>query len=321
MAFKSGLAVCYGLAVCDVLIPNIARDTFQQEITRIPQFTYSTGGDAINEAVTLVKLGHRVKLMSVVGKDLFGDFILKQGSAFGVDMDGVSRHEHLPTTVSLVCIHPDGERSFIINHGADNAISEECIDFNAVKEADVVSVGSAFSCESLTESLPRLLRTAKDNGAFTCVDLIRGSGTHTVSDMKEFLPYTDFLFPNYEEGSYFTGEKQLHRMAKKFTDLGASHVIIKVGGQGCHLFDKSGGSVHVPPFAVENFKDTTGAGDNFAAGFIAGLLEGKSPVDCAWFANAVAACSVQYIGAAGLSGRSEVEALISRQKEHTDTMA
>lgn len=321
MVFKPGLAVCYGLAVCDVLIPNVRRDAFQEEITRIPQFTCSTGGDAINEAVALVKLGHRVKLMSVVGKDLFGDFILKQGRSFGVDMEGVWRHEHLPTTVSLVFIHPDGERSFIINHGADNAISKDCIDFNAVKEADVVSVGSAFSCDSLTESLPRLLKTAKDNGAFTCVDVIRGSGEHTVSDMKEFLPYTDFLFPNYEEGCYFTGETQLDRMAKKFTDLGASHVVIKTGGQGCHLFDQDGGSIHVPPFVVEDFKDTTGAGDNFAAGFIAGLLEGKSPVECARFANAVAACSVRYIGAAGLSGRGEVESLISCQKEHADTIA
>ena len=315
MAFKAGLAVCYGLAVCDILIPNIDRNTFDQEITRIPNFCCSTGGDAINEAVTLAKLGHQAKLMSVVGKDLFGDFIMKQGTQFGVDMGGVFRHEMLPTTVSLVCIHPDGERSFIVNCGADNAISRDCIDYHVVSQADVVSVGSAFSCESLTSSLPELLARAKEYGARTCVDLIRGGGEHSLSEMKEFLPYTDFIFPNYEEGSYFTGETELHLIAKRFTDLGASHVIIKNGSRGCDLFYKNGDSVHVPGFVIQNFQDTTGAGDNFVAGFIAGLIEGKNPVDCALYANAVAACSVRYVGAAGLRGREEVESLIAEQKE------
>ncbi|MFA7196903.1 MAG: PfkB family carbohydrate kinase, partial [Anaerovoracaceae bacterium] len=69
---------------------------------------------------------------------------------------------------------------------------------------------------------------------------------------------------------------------------------------------------HIPGYAVEDAIDTTGAGDNFAAGFIAALMEGKAPEDCARFANAVAACSVRYVGASGLTGRAEVEALLAR---------
>ena len=63
-------------------------------------------------------------------------------------------------------------------------------------------------------------------------------------------------------------------------------------------------------FQIDDVKDTTGAGDHFAAGFIAGLMEGKSPVECARFANAVAACSIRYVGTTGLAGREEVEALL-----------
>ncbi|NCB41257.1 MAG: sugar kinase [Clostridia bacterium] len=309
MSISNKIAVCYGLAVCDVLIPGISHDTFKSEITRVPEFTYSTGGDALNEAITLARLQHKVKLISLVGDDLFGDFIITRGNLCGVDMSGVLKHPHLPTTVSLVCMHPDGERNFIINHGADNAISSECLNFDVIKGASVVSVGSAFSCDGLTESLPELLKTAKDSGSFTCVDVIRGAGEHSVREMKDFLPFTDFLFPNYEEAAYFTGETELSRIAEKFLDLGVSCVVIKVGSDGCHLFFKNKKSVHIPGFRVKNLKDTTGAGDNFAAGFIAALMEEKDIAECARYANAVAACSVRYVGAAGIRGRSEVDAL------------
>lgn len=312
MADSEKFAVCYGLAVCDVLIPGIDEDALKSEIIRVPEFTYSTGGDALNEAVTLAKLNHKVKLMSFVGDDPFGDFIISRGTHIGIDMSGVLKHPHLPTTVSIVCVHPDGERNFIINYGADNDISSGCIDFDAVKQASVVSVGSAFSCDSLTESLPRLLKTAKDNGAFTCVDVIRGAGEHHIDEMKAFLPFTDFIFPNYEEAAYFTRETGLSNIAGKFLDFGVSCVVVKAGCDGCHLFFKDGQSAHVRGFSVKNLKDTTGAGDNFAAGFIAALMEGKSSIECARYANAVAACSVGYIGAAGLTGRDEVEALYGR---------
>lgn len=311
---KQGTAICYGLAVCDVLIPGISRDAFHSETTRIPSFSYNTGGDAINEAITLVKLGHQARLMSLVGRDLFGDFILQQGTQAGVDMGGVGRHPNLPTTVSLVCIHPDGERSFIINHGADNALSEDCIDWTALKDADVVSVGSAFSCAGLTRALPKLLRVAKENGITTCVDVIRGPDGATKDAMEAFLPYTDYIFPNYDEGCWFSGETELDRIARCFIGMGARHVVIKAGREGCYLFDSAGRQDHIPGYAVEDAIDTTGAGDNFAAGFIAALMEGKAPVACADFANATAACSVRYIGASGLTGRKEVEALMAQQR-------
>ncbi len=310
---KRGKAICYGLAVCDVLIPGIPRDALCSETTRVPSFSYHTGGDAINEAIALVKLGHQASLMSFVGRDLFGDFILEEGVRAGVDMSAVLRHPSLPTTVSLVCIHPGGERSFIINHGADNALSEACIDWTALDDAEVVSVGSAFSCSGLTRSLPNLLQTAKSRGIITCVDVIRGPDPAARTEMQAFLPYTDYIFPNYEEGCWLTGESELDRIAGCLTEMGARHVVIKTGKSGCHLFGPRGEYHAISGFSVDDAKDTTGAGDNFAAGFIAGLLEGKAPRECARFANATAACSVRYIGACGLTGRQEVEARLMPQ--------
>lgn len=308
---KKKKALCYGLAVCDVLIPGVPREAFQKETTRIDRFTYSTGGDAINEAMTLVKLGHQARLMSLVGQDLFGDFILARGEEAGVDMDSVQRHPDLPTTVSLVCIHPDGERSFILNRGADNAISLDTVDWQALEEADLLAVGSAFSAPSLTAALPALLQAARDRGLPTCVDMLQGPGQVTPRDMESFLPYADYIFPNYEEGCFFTGEREPARIAARFQAWGASGVVLKVGREGCHLFERGGRHTYVPGFVPLTLKDTTGAGDNFAAGFMAGLLEGLPPEACATLANATAACSVGYVGATGLKGRAEVERMLA----------
>lgn len=264
----------------------------------------------MNEAVALVKLGHTAKLASLVGNDLFGEYIRQRGTEAGVDMSGLSSDTDLPTTVSLVCIHPDGERSFIVNRGADNAISEVCVSKDMLKAADVFAVGSAFCTQKLTQSLPALLRMAKNEGAITCVDVMRGGDADIKSTAKEFFPYTDFVFPNYEEGCWLTGETDVMRIGAALIDMGAGHAIVKTGKHGCHVFDQNGNHAHVPGFAIDDVKDTTGAGDHFAAGFIAAIMEGKSPAECARFANAVAACSVRYVGTTGLSGRGEVEALL-----------
>ena len=310
MKFKNGIALWHVMAVSDVLIPGLPRDAFSEETTRIPRFYYSTGGDAMNEAVALVKLGHRAKLYSLVRADLFGDYVLKSGRDAGVDMLGVARDSDLPTTVSLVCIHPDGERSFIVNEGADNAICETCFDMDALKAADVMSVGSAFCAQSLTGSIAGLLKAAKDAGVTTCVDVMRGPDPDAKSAARKFLPYTDFVFPNYDEGCWLTDETELDRIGASLLSMGAGHAVVKTGRDGCHVFAQNGEHTHVLGFQIDDVKDTTGAGDHFAAGFIAALMEGKSPVECARFANAVAACSIRYVGTTGLAGREEVEALL-----------
>ncbi|HAI4663818.1 TPA: sugar kinase, partial [Escherichia coli] len=87
-------------------------------------------------------------------------------------------------------------------------------------------------------------------------------------------------------------------------------VVIKTGKDGC--FIKRGDmTMKVPAVAGITAIDTIGAGDNFASGFIAALLEGKNLRECARFANATAAISVLSIGATtGVKNRKLVEQLL-----------
>ncbi len=88
-----------------------------------------------------------------------------------------------------------------------------------------------------------------------------------------------------------TGKETLDEIADCFLACGVKTVVIKTGKDGC--FIKRGDmTMKVPAVAGITAIDTIGAGDNFASGFIAALLEGKNLRECARFANATAAISV-----------------------------
>ncbi len=308
-------AVCFGIACLDLLVPGLDPADFSKETIRVGDFSYSTGGDAINEAVTLAKLGHEPILMTVLADDAMGHVLTDLAEKAGVGMGAVKRSQTHQTAVSIVCVHPDGERNFIVNDGSDNEIGADTVDWEAAAKAQVFCVGSAYGAKGLTECLPEVLKKAKSLGLTTCVDIMIGSeyvGLESEADPGAFLQYADYIFPNRSEARWMTGESEPDAMAEKLLDMGCGCVVLKDGENGCVLCRKGPESlrkIFVPAIRCE-VVDTTGAGDNFLAGFTAGLLEGLDDESCAKLATATASASVRYIGAAGLKNRAEVEEIL-----------
>ena len=315
-----GKAVCFGIACLDILVPGLDPSEFTKETIRLDDFSYSTGGDAINEAVTLRKLGHEPILMTMLADDAMGRLLADLGRSHGVNMDCVKTAVTHQTAVSIVCVHKDGERNFIVNNGSDNEIGEDTADWDAAKDAGVFCVGSAYGARGLTECLPAVLKKAKELGLTTCVDIMIGSeyvGKESEADPAAFLKYADYVFPNLSEAEYMTGETKPDAMAGKLLAMGAACVVLKDGENGCCLYRIAGGAILRKTFipAIRcSVVDTTGAGDNFLAGFAAGLLEGRSDEECARLATATASASVRYLGAAGLKDRAEVEEILKEWK-------
>jgi sugar/nucleoside kinase (ribokinase family) len=102
----------------------------------------------------------------------------------------------------------------------------------------------------------------------------------------------------------------LEEISEILLDAGVKHVVIKTGKDGCYI--RSSTECHcVPSYSKANRVDTTGAGDNFAAGFIVGILDGLSLLECGQFANGVASVSIQTVGATtGVQNRQQVYALM-----------
>ena len=136
-----------------------------------------------------------------------------------------------------------------------------------------------------------------------------------LEDITEALSYVDYFFPNFEEASEMTGETDEAKVADKLYACGVKNVIMKIGKRGCYIRNADGAMI-VPACKGVTAIDTIGAGDNFASGFITGLLEGKDIRECAIYANCTAAVSVQYVGATGgVTDKAIVDKMLAKYRE------
>ena len=146
-------------------------------------------------------------------------------------------------------------------------------------------------------------------------DMIMPRLGETLDDIAGALQYVDYFFPNYDEACLMTGEKDETKVADKLFSYGIKNVVMKIGTRGCYIRNKDGVMI-VPACKGITAVDTIGAGDNFASGFIAALLQGKDIKECGEYANCTAAIAVQHPGAtSGVQNRQMVEDMLKKYKE------
>jgi sugar/nucleoside kinase (ribokinase family) len=306
---KNGV-VCIGLAVADILARPVDPALLNQELTLTDEISLAVGGDAFNEAHALAHLGIPVKLMATVGLDFWGDFIIKNGNEAGIDMKHVICNHAHPTTVSIVLIQHDGERNFLCSIGASMHFMMETLDMPSIRKAKVVSLASLYQNPGMNKAFLAAAKTAKEAGAIITLDFAEGLDINTLKSQRELLSLVDFVFPNYDQGSIMTGEKSLDKIAGVFLKFGVKNVVIKTGKNGCYI-QNANEKLSIPTYKNAKCLDTTGAGDNFAAGFIYGLYNDLPLRECAAYANAVASVSIQYVGAGGVKSLQEVEDMMA----------
>nr|WP_305181727.1 sugar kinase [uncultured Schaedlerella sp.] len=309
-------AVCVGAAIVDIPLQPVNRDMFEIESFPLQQISMTIGGDAINEATIMSRLGHRIGLMSMVGRDAVGNFIIEHCEKNGIDYSGIKVREGIDTSINVGLVTADGERTFVTNrNGSLWKMTIDDVDLSRLKEARLLSLASIFNNPLLDcQALVKIFQEAKAQDMIICADMIKARLGETLDDIREALGYVDYFFPNYDEACLMTEETELEKIADKFLDCGIQHVVIKTGRKGCYIKSQDGSVLEVPAMKGITAIDTIGAGDNFASGFITAILEGKSLKECAEFANVTASISVQSIGATtGVQKREQVD---ERLKEY-----
>lgn len=307
--------VCIGVVLVDLPLGPLDEEVFHKETTMVKRIGLTTGGDALNEAVILARLGKRPALMGQVGTDMLGDSIVKRCEEEGVDHSRLRRDPGTDTRINVVVIGKDGQRHFVkAQNAGSGGFLQKDIDFDFILKAKAVSLASIF-CSKLRdpETIGKILRTARENQIITFADMVPMTGGETIGDIAEALPYLDYFLPNREEAAMLTGLADPDEMADCLLQYGIKNVVIKLGREGCLIKNRQG-RYHIPAFPAEAV-DTTGAGDNFAAGFITAVLDGMEPGDCGLFANAVAAASTESVGAVGgVKDRLQVESRMGKNK-------
>lgn len=305
--------ICIGIAGADVLIRGVDLNTsFSGETKLAEAVEMEIGGDAANEAITLAHLGVDVQLMSGVAEDGAGSFIKERIRQAGISPDQlIPLPEGVASALNVILVQPDGERNFI-NTGAPAEGWKP--DLTKLSGAKIVSLAS-FGLPPFTDSdtCLKVASEAKGQGKLVCADMVHTQAC-TLEMIRPALAFVDYFFPNEEEARAMTGRDSLDEIADTFLKCGVGHVIIKLGRRGCFIKSPQFRAM-VPAYECGTVVDTTGAGDNFLAGFISELLQGKSVSECCRFACAVAAVSIQTQGATtGVSSREQVEQAILRMK-------
>lgn len=301
--------VCLGMAVVDVLIKGLETDNAINEDTVADSISMETGGDALNQSIVISKLGNKSSLISLVGDDYFGRFIKEQCDKFNIEHNGITISNRCSTSTSVVCINNNGERNFISHkNGSVNAFSIDDIDLKMLDESvKILSIGSLCSNDVLDKNAyKKIFEHAKSKGITIVADMVNNIDKHKFEDLKDVLYYIDYLVPSKEEVEKYTGIKDPSEGAYEFYKMGVKNIIVKLGKEGSLVYCDTFKGI-VPAYKV-NTVDTTGAGDNFVAGFISALLDDKTLLRSVKFASAVAALSVQEIGAQkGVKDKTQVD--------------
>jgi sugar/nucleoside kinase (ribokinase family) len=251
------------------------------------------GGSAAITAVAAARLGLRVALVAAVGDDPAGELMLSLLASAGVDTSAVLVRPGLPTGMTTV-----------LSTGADRAILTAPGAMTSLTAADVPTLGarhlhvsSYFLLErSLGPGLAGLLAAARRRGLTISLDTnydpARRWGDRL---LRAALAETDVFLPNEAEALGISGESDVGKAAAALSALGVRSLVIKLGARGA-LCGPDGPLVSVP--TVEPV-DTTGAGDCFNAGLIAGLLDGLDLPHAAALGCAVGAASTAAAGGTG----------------------
>ena len=302
-----------GAAVQDLFVGPVSRKLFEKGSVPARNMGYSCGGDALNEAVFLSRLGKRTELITLLGKDDPSEMIFKCLKENDISIGKVTVSKDVVTSMNIVLIDEDGERYFITNPDSSlRKLSKEHILPHIDHMGDIVSFASIFVSSSLSiTDMTEIFKAIKEKtGRILVADMTTAKNGEKIEDLEPLLGYVDYIIPNDKEAALLTGESDPYESAASFVEHGAKCVIIKCGKDGC-IYEDGKNRGTIPCYPAKAI-DTTGAGDSFVSGFIYGLSEGMSIPDCCRYGCAVASTVVEKMGSQ--NGITDIEEVNRRFK-------
>lgn len=313
-ADKTFDCVLCGSCVVDMLVRPVPLDApiGGGKLVQVDPIEMTTGGIVSNTGIALSRLGMRVAAFSLVGDDEWATVIRSRYHQHGIDTQRLLTREGGATSTTAVLVDPSGERSFAHCVGAPKQMTKalflEHLDLFA--QSRMTLIGYYSLMPNLESDLAEVLAAIRETGCQTALDAAGDGGT--MQPLDALLPHLDVYVPSLAEATHQTGKTEPEEIIDTFRACGAPGLLgVKLGAEGALLSRQAGQYVKIdqvpPPGPV---LDTTGAGDCFYAGLLAGLLRGQPDHDAGRLAAATGACCVTKLGAsAGLRDYAETARL------------
>ena len=267
-----------------------------------------SGGSAANSMAGVAAMGGSAGFIGQVAKDQLGLIFEHDMHALGVRFDTPPLLDGPPTGRCLILVTPDGQRTMNTSPGASHELSREALDRQLIASASILFLegylfGPAKPRAAMMEAID-VAHGADRQVAFTLSESVCIAGRKESFSEMIGSGGVDLLFCNVDEARQLTGrtdlEASLDELAAKVPTL-----VITKGPDGA-IGLEDGERVAIPAAPVRQVVDTTGAGDLFAAGFLAARCKGASLERCLWTGAIAAGEVIQQYGARPISNLKEL---------------
>ncbi len=275
----------------DLIVRGDVVPEFGQVEKLVDDFSVCAGSSSGIFAAAAAKMGLRVLYVSRVGDDLFGRFLIEAMERAGVDSRFIVRDPAIKTGVGIL-LSKGEDRAMLTYLGSIAAVTEADIHPEHLTMARHLHVSSPFLLTGLRPAMPELMRAAKEVGMTVSLDT--NWDPQQRWELPGFYDHLDLFLPNESELKAITGRRDLEgaiaEMAQRVPLL-----VVKRGQKGA-IAVRGEERLDLPAFPVD-VVETTGAGDTFDGGFVAGWLRGVSLRSCTLLGSACGALTTTQLGA------------------------
>jgi 2-dehydro-3-deoxygluconokinase len=252
----------------------------QGRMRHVHLFQRSFAGAELNVAIGLVRLGLQAGWISQVGADEFGAYLLAQIRGEGVDVSRVRVDPEAPTGVYFKEFRRPGETHvwYYRRGSAASRLAPDGVDWDYVRSAKIVhltGITPALS-DSCAATVRRAIAEARAAGVQVSFDPNIRLKLWTADAARRFildiLPQVDIILPGLDEARLLVGPGEPEALCRRLLEKGPSVVGLKMGAAGAVAADAAG--VYFASAPSVTVVDTIGAGDGFAAAFLACYLKG-----------------------------------------------
>lgn len=303
MGAKKFDVLAFGMVYCDIPIFPVPRDLFSRALYEVEYAQMTTGGDALNVATTIAKLGGHAAAAGRVADDLFGHFVIQSAQENHVDMSMVRiDRSGLPTSTVFNLVEADSDRHALTTQSVNVNLTSEDLADHEIGQTSLLYFGSALNFSQMDQGeITKLFRRAHALGVSTAMDTSIANhyqnGGEALELLTDVLPHTDIFIPSLQElGWLFDGEKDVKALTRAMEPFGLKIFGVKLGSRGSFITDFQNAYFFS---ACEDVipKDSTGCGDAYFGAFLFAYQKGWSIQECGRLATVVSGLNLTAVGA------------------------
>lgn len=272
-------------------------------------FMQAFGGKGANQAVTAARAGGQVTFLACVGADAFGQQMIANFQADGIETDRIAQAQGIATGSALIVVDRNGENYIAVAPGANRALEPAHIEASA----DLIALSAliVMQMEVPPRTVNRVLELAAERGVPVMLNYAPVSNREV-----SVSPQVTYLIVNEVEVGVLTGQPvetvaQAQQAAAALRKRGPACVVVTLGADGAWI-SSDALDRHIPAFKVTPV-DTTAAGDVFCGALAVALCEAMPLEEAVRFASGASAISVTRMGAQpSIPRREEIDSFLNR---------